>query len=489
METGTATATATGTGTATTSGRPAVARAALVGLCVVYVLLAVLPAARGSDLVLGTAGGSPGWLLGPLRFAGASGADGPLAGPLFYAGLWLALVLYVVVLLRAGDVSRRAAVGTIAGLHVLFLLAPPLLSQDVFSYIAYARLGVEHGLDPYTHAPLDIAGDAVFPFAGSKDAESVYGPAFTLLTYPLSGLGVAGAFWVLKVVAAAASLGVVAFTWRIAELLGRDPVAPALVVGLNPLVLVHDVAGAHNETLVVLVTVAGVAAFVGGRQRAGGAIATAAAGLKASAGLVVPFLVAGARHAQGTVPGAGHPAGSADPGETGTAPADGGRPRWLSGRPRWLGVLAACVAAAAGIALLALAGFGTHALDALGLLSSNQDRSSRWSFPYKTAQLLGAVLPGDRLDYRDAVRALFGVAFAGVLVLTLVRTWRGADPIRMAGWATLAILVASAWLVPWYVLWLLPFAALAWDSRLRWGTIALCAWMLPIAIPLGGFGF
>jgi alpha-1,6-mannosyltransferase len=467
----TATATAAGTATATTSRGPAVTRAALAGLCVVYVLLAVLPAASGSNLVLATVGGSPGWLLGPLRVFGAGGADGPLAGPLFYAGLWVALVLYVVVLLRAGDVSRRAAVGTIAGLHVLFLLAPPLLSQDVFSYIAYARLGVEHGLDPYTHAPLDIPGDAVFAYAGSKDAESVYGPAFTLLTYPLSGLGVAGAFWVLKVVAAAASLGIVAFTWRIAEALGRDPVAPALLVGLNPLVLVHDVAGAHNETLVVLVTMAGVAAFVGGRERAGGAIATAAAGLKASAGLVVPYLIAGARRVKGSdrLTNASRNPGS-DP-------------------SRWRGVLLASVAAAVGIALLALLGFGTHALDALGLLSSNQDRSSRWSFPYKTAELFGAVLPGDRLDYRDAVRAAYAVAFAGVLAWTLVRTWRGADPIRMAAWATFAILVASAWLVPWYVLWLLPLAALAFDGRLRWATLALCAWMLPIAIPLSSFGY
>jgi alpha-1,6-mannosyltransferase len=280
----------------------------------------------------------------------------------------------------------------------------------------------------------------------------VYGPAFTLLTYPLSGLGVAGAFWVLKSVAALASLGIVALVWRTAAALGRDPVAPALFVGLNPHLLVHDVAGAHNETLVVLVTMAGVATFLAGRARAGTALATAAAGLKASAGLVVPFLVAAAR-------------------------------------PRWRAALLAAVAAVVGIALLALAGFGTHALDALGVLSSNQGRSSRWSFPYKTAQLLGALLPGDRFDYRGAVRALYGVAFAAVLGWTLLRTWRGADPVRMAAWATLAILVASAWLVPWYVLWLLPLAALAGDARLRWATILLCAWMLPIGIPLRPFGY
>ncbi|HEX8052632.1 MAG TPA: polyprenol phosphomannose-dependent alpha 1,6 mannosyltransferase MptB, partial [Thermoleophilaceae bacterium] len=431
------------------AARPAPGVLALGALCALYIALAVLPAAAGSNLVLAVehGGGSPGWLLGPLRFGGLDDADGPLAGPLFYAGLWLALALYAAVLLRARDVGPRAALGAIAGLHLLFLLAPPLLSQDVFSYIAYARLGVEHSLDPYTHAPVDIPNDAVYPFAGSKGAESVYGPAFTLLTYPLAPLGVAGAYWVLKVIAALSSLGIVAFVWRAARRLGRDPLPAAMFVGLNPLLLVHDVAGAHNETLVVMLTTAGLAAWAAGSPRAASAWGTAAAGLKASAGLVVPFLIAAAR-------------------------------------PRWPGALAAAVIAGLAIVVLALAGFGTNALDALGVLSSNQDRTSSWSFPYKTAELLGALLPGDRLDYRGLTRALYGLAFAAAFVWLMLRTWRGASPIAMAGWATLAILVASAWLVPWYVLWLLPLAALAGDRRLTWATVALCAWMLPIAIPL-----
>jgi hypothetical protein len=93
-------------------------------------------------------------------------------------------------------------------------------------------------------------------------------------------------------------------------------------------------------------------------------------------------------------------------------------------------------------------------------------------------------LPGDRLDYRDAVRAAYALAFAAVAVSLLAKTWRGADPIRMAGWAAFALLVASAWLVPWYTLWLLPLAALAADRRLEFATAGLCAWMLVIAVPL-----
>src|SRR3954452_25311294 len=255
--------------------------------------MAALPAAPDSNLVNATSGGSPGWLLGPLRFAGIDAASGPLAGPLFYAGLWVGVLLYVVVLWGARSLPARVAIGAVVGLHLLFLLAPPLLSHDVFSYIAYARLGVANHLNPYTHAPLDIRGDPGFTYAGSIDAESAYGPLFTLLTYPLSPLGVPAAFWILKVVAALSSLGVVALVWRIAQRLARDPLVPALAVGLNPLVLVHVVGGAHNEALTLLLTMTGVLLWVGLRESTGVAVATVATGIKASAGLVVPFLVVG----------------------------------------------------------------------------------------------------------------------------------------------------------------------------------------------------
>ncbi|MEA2422112.1 MAG: alpha,6-mannosyltransferase, partial [Thermoleophilaceae bacterium] len=177
--------------------------------------------------------------------------------------------------------------------------------------------------------------------------------------------------------------------------------------------------------------------FVCGKPRAAGALSTFGAGFKASAGLVVPYLV-------------------------------------LASRPRVRGALAGAVGAGLAVLVLGLVGFGTHALDALGLLSSNQGRSSRLSLPYVVADVVGN---------RSAVRALFGLAFAAVAAWTLWRTWRGADPIRMAGWATLAILLASAWLVPWYLLWLLPLAALAADRRLAVATVALSGWVLAIGVP------
>ena len=100
------------------AGRRRWPRSAL--LMLVYVALAVPFAADGSRVVLATAGGSPGWLLGPFRGLGAGFADGSAAGPLFYLGLWLALLAYVAVLALARSIGARLALGAIAA------AAPPL---------------------------------------------------------------------------------------------------------------------------------------------------------------------------------------------------------------------------------------------------------------------------------------------------------------------------------------------------------------------------
>jgi hypothetical protein len=453
---------------ATASRRFALGAIAL--LAAVYVALAALVAAPGSAIVLAAAERSPGWLLGPWQAFGLDGASGELAGPLYYAGLWVAMLSYCAVLLAARTVGPRLAIGAIVTLHLLFMLAPPLLSQDVFSYISYARLEVVHSLGPYTHSPDAVPGDAAFAFAGSKDATSVYGPLFTLATYPLAKLSVPTAFWTLKAVAALASLGVVALSWACARRLGRDPVPVALAVGLNPLVLVHAVGGAHNDSLVVLALMAAAYAVLvapaahshvmraghrgvalrATRDRLGGFLATAAAGIKVSAGLVLPFMAIGSRRRGALIAGA--------------------------------------AGAAVAIAAVSFAAFGSDALDALGLIGENQERTSRWSIPQRSADGIAALSGASSQQLVDYTRAAFAILFAVVVLVLMRRTWyapaESSHWLGAAGWATLALLVASAWLVPWYAIWLLPFAALSGSVRLMAASLALCAYMLVIAIPL-----
>ena len=432
------------------------AAAALALLLLTYFALAALWAEPGSDVVLATSGGSPRWLLGPLEPLGASFADGSLSGPLFYAGLWIALVLYCAVLAGARGLGLRTVAAAIAVAHLLFALAPPLLSQDAFSYIAYARLDVVHDLSPYTHSPSAVPADPVYSFAGSKDIDSVYGPLFTLVTYPLAKLSVPAAFWTLKAAMALASLAIVALVWWCAQRLGRDPRLPALVVGLNPLVMVHVVGGAHNDALTVLLWMGGVAALVAARpprESVAGALTAASGAVKASAGIVAPFMLVGARRRGALVAGA--------------------------------------AGAVAVVVVTSVIAFGDEALESLGVLSDNQSRTSRWSIPQRSADALAAVTGGSAESIVDYTRALFAVLLLVSLVLLLREAWRRradvAGWLGPAGWATLALLVASAWLVPWYAIWVLPLAALAADRRLLVGAIAFCAYMMVIAMPLEPF--
>ena len=62
----------------------------------------------------------------------------------------------------------------------------------MFGYLAFARLGALHGLDPYTHVAAEAPTDPVFHFIGWPFQNSPYGPLFTLLSYALVPLGLGG---------------------------------------------------------------------------------------------------------------------------------------------------------------------------------------------------------------------------------------------------------------------------------------------------------
>jgi hypothetical protein len=46
------------------------------------------------------------------------------------------------------------------------------------------------------------------------------------------------------------------------------------------------------------------------------------------------------------------------------------------------------------------------------------------------------------------------------------------------------MLVTSAWLMPWYVTWLLPLAALGRNRRLVAASLALCLYLVVMRTPL-----
>jgi hypothetical protein len=339
---------------------------------------------------------------------------------------------------------------TLLACYALLALGPPLLSRDLLGYIAYGRLGVVHGLDPYSHVPASAPGDPLYALVGWPGQHTPYGPLFTLLSYPLALLGPLGSFWAFKAIAASAALAAVALLARIAPARGRSGASVAVFVGLNPALLEVTVGGDHNDTLLLAGSALALALILAprARLRSGSAALVGAIALKLSAAVALPFLLA--------------------------SPAPAGRRLDGHGRRSLLGFSALWLLAAAIIALLA---FGTHAFGFLAALGAEQTFVSPHSIPAELASLLGlSGTPG-------WWRALFLSAFLICSALLLLRAARGADWVTCAGFATIAMCLSSAWFLPWYASWALPFAALSSSRALRLCTLGLCGYALAFHLP------
>jgi hypothetical protein len=336
-----------------------------------------------------------------------------------------------------------------------FAVAPVLFSHDVYSYVDYARLGVVHGLNPYVHPPAAAPFDPAYARVTWIDVTSAYGPLFTLATYPLAGLPVAASVAALKAVAALSVLGIAVLVARVAPSRGVAPLPAAAFVALNPLVLLHVVGGAHNDGVAMLAATVGVAAMLLSREAAGGAAFVAAFAIKAPAAIAAPFALLATRER--------------------TPPTGLKTESRFAFRPAGRMLFGAALAALA-IGVAAYAAFGRHWLHGIELAGAHQHKTTHLSIPTTLARLTGL----DPTAVRVTALSLYIVAF----LYLLIRTWRGSDWLRCAAWASFALLIATAWLLPWYLIWTLPLVALSRDRPLQLLTLALTLDQLPARLPL-----
>mgnify|MGYP001265017654 CR=1 FL=1 len=409
-----------------------IALGGLLGTC----LVVSLSAAQSNLLLPASVRPLPGWLAGPFGGVGLGLGLAPLI-----AVFVLMFVSYVVAVRAIDQLSLRAVLVSIAVLNALVLLAPPLLSTDVFSYGAYARMGALYGANPYMYGPSAIQLDPVYSYIGSHwvTTPTAYGPLFTALSYLLAPLGIAASAFAFKSIAAMSSIALLVVIWKAAPLRGLDPLKAVAFVGLNPVIVVYGVGGGHNDLMMLALLMAGVYVLLQRRERAGGALIVAATAVKLTAGLLLPFAFArDARHRRGM----------------------GGRHGLLAGAG-----IAAVVIAALGGAL-----FGIGPLYLLSTLGKIQNKDGLQSIP-------GSIATGLGLGELGIVAELvFALAFVATFLWLLRRVWRGElDWITGAGWATVALLVTTGSLLPWYVGWLVPLAALSTDRRLWFTTFALTA--------------
>jgi alpha-1,6-mannosyltransferase len=260
--------------------RVAVAGAVMGG---VLLLLTVLAAPTSRLIVpIGAPGSTlPDWILGvfaPIgdtpkalgRGAIAAGMDwGRLLVSIgFFALVWA----WLAIVREAENISIKQLAWGIFGIYFLLLIAPPMFSTDIFTYLSAGRLQVLYGVNPYEHGPVVRPQDPVFGWTGLVwlDTPSVYGPLFTLLTAALTPLGPAGGMWSLKFVAFLSAGTCAWLTWKIAQDLGRPPKQALAFVALNPLLLLFALAGGHNDLLMLAVLLVAVRLTILARPRAAG---------------------------------------------------------------------------------------------------------------------------------------------------------------------------------------------------------------------------
>lgn len=371
------------------------------------------------------------WFAGPLRSMLPSLTRDPVTlRRELEVTLLVMFAVWVIVVLGGSAVRPGVVIGAVLALHAIFLFCPVFALTDVFNYLGYARLDALHHLDPYVQLPLVERGDPVYAYSNWHRLLSPYGSLFTLLLLPVARLPLPVAYWAYKAFATVASLAMLAAVWGCARRLGRAPAPAVAFVGLNPVVLVYALGGKHNDLLMMACLMGGGLLILARRDFTGGAALAAAVAIKASAGVLAPIVALAAPHRRRAVAG---------------------------------GAVAALTLAA-----LTLVAFGPHLPDL-----RDQDRLvSAHSFP----NLIGYALGRGGAD--AGVRAVATiVAVAGVAVCTAV-AWRTRSWPTPAGCAGLLAVVCVSWLMPWYILWALPFAALSRRRLLRGAVIVMTAWVI-----------
>jgi hypothetical protein len=348
--------------------------------------------------------------------------------------------MYIGYLLLIGCVTAlraRWVIGAALAIHVIFLFSTPLPLTDIFNYLNYGRMGVVHGLSPYVHDPILVRHDAAYQYTTWHHLHSPYGPLFTLVTYALVPLGIAASYWAFKLIVMVSSLACLWLVWKCALELGRPPLPAFAFVAFNPLVLVFGLGGDHNDFLMMALVLGGVYLILRRRDTLGAASLVAAVAIKVSAGLLLPVALLGAR----------------------------GRLRASAG------ALAAVVALAA----TSMAVFGAHL--------PNDAAQSKLVVPFGLANLvgLGLGLGGVTAHMRLVLGLILLVGLLGSCLLVL----RGAHWLAAGGWVTLLLLLTLTWVMPWYVLWLLPFAALVRSRQLRVAAVVFGVFLMFNWLPLG----
>jgi uncharacterized membrane protein len=354
-----------------------------------------------------------------------------LPSTVFLTAAICAFLLYVgaVFIVRAKGMNIAIVCAIAAAIQLVPLIGPLVISRDVYAYWAYGRLAAVHHVNPYRVSPARFASDPASRAmaTGWRTSKSVYGPVFSAASAGLADAGGPSAGTEVTGYRIAGAIGMVAVTVLAAAVAPISAFAAAFV-GWNPLLAIDFAGGGHNDVW-MMVFVLGALALAARRPKVAGVSLALAGGLKWVVLAVFPLKLLSAERRQALL------------------------------------LMLGFLVAAAVMVAIACVFFGTAWITALGTFTH---RRSDWAIP-------------SRLQQVGLPRWLAYVPLLVMLPL-LVRSARGGKP-RM-GLASIGILVATPWLLPWYAAWAVPLAAVE-EDRVAWVvSLAFCAYILSDGIPL-----
>ena len=407
--------------------------------------------AGGQDGTVGTTIPLSTWL-GMLSATGYRPGHSWLAGLLLFLAIAALVLLWLAVLHRPPGAagSERQVWWIAAAWSTPFVIGPPLISKDVFSYAAQGLM-VRSGLDPYASGVSALAAvpsDAAARILAAVDptwrsAPSPYGPLGTTvehLAIAISGGSPLGAVIVLRVLAVACVIAIGVLAMRLAG--HRRPAALTLIV-LNPLVLLHLVSGAHLEAPMGVLLLASLVAAKRNHWAWAVLLACAAGSIKAPAFAAVLAIIAAHRL---------------------TEP---------DRRARLLVVVRDSV-----VAVASISGFTVLVENGTGWING-LNSAALGHTPFAPASLIGdlfkPIVAGASFDDLAAAGRITCLLAAVCLVVYLAATTSNRPLEHSVGYSLVALALLSPTIYPWYLLWgvicLAPTAA----GRDRDWLVAGCA--------------
>jgi alpha-1,6-mannosyltransferase len=157
-----------------------------------------------------------------------------------------------------GELDRTLLLWTLP-----LLVAPPMYSKDVYSYLAQSQISLD-GLDPYRVGPASGLGlSHVFTLSVPtlwRETPAPYGPLFLWIGRRISALtgeNIVAAVLCHRIVVLVGVGLIVWATPRLARRCGVAEVSALWLGAANPLLIMHLVAGVHNEALMLGLMLAG----------------------------------------------------------------------------------------------------------------------------------------------------------------------------------------------------------------------------------------